>query len=183
MEPSNLSSGDIFLASARTLEFKYLFFENAAYILTNILQLDVAPSFSCLGTSKYDPIQRRYARNCIGEVIRLVRPTDKRSCLKMEVSNFLTCQKKIGSCVLPDVVVCIVNIGPRKMLFGYLLLFYCTVMFSLVQTCLVEGCCGIDVCCCCCGVPVTVALWYITKVCQQFLAKPMIDCLLFSTPT
>lgn len=49
-----------------------------AYILTNILQLDVAPSFSCLGTSKYDPIQRRYARNCIGEVIRLVRPTDKR---------------------------------------------------------------------------------------------------------
>ncbi|KAG5530296.1 hypothetical protein RHGRI_025300 [Rhododendron griersonianum] len=105
MEPSNLSSGDIFLASARTLEFKYLFFENAAYILTNILQLDVAPSFSCLGTSKYDPIQRRYARNCIGEVIRLVRPTDKRSCLKMEVSNFLTCQKKIGSCVLPDVVV------------------------------------------------------------------------------
>ncbi|KAF7132972.1 hypothetical protein RHSIM_Rhsim09G0001000 [Rhododendron simsii] len=86
MEPSNLSSGDIFLASARTLEFKYLFFENA-------------------GTSKYDPTQRRYARNCIGEVIRLVRPTDKRSCLKMEVSNFLTCQKKIGSSVLPDVVV------------------------------------------------------------------------------
>ncbi|KAE9449402.1 hypothetical protein C3L33_18692, partial [Rhododendron williamsianum] len=29
MEPSYLSSGDIFLASARTLEFKYLFFENA----------------------------------------------------------------------------------------------------------------------------------------------------------
>ncbi|KAG5530301.1 hypothetical protein RHGRI_025302 [Rhododendron griersonianum] len=82
-----------------------------------------------IGTSKYDPIQRRYARNCIGEVIRLVRPTDKSyvcftlpgplessnvlrripdctwSCLKMEVSNFLTCQKKIGSCVLPDVVV------------------------------------------------------------------------------
>ncbi|XP_058184202.1 histone-lysine N-methyltransferase ASHH3 [Rhododendron vialii] len=32
-----------------------------------------------IGTSKYDPTQRRYARNCIGEVIRLVRPTDKRS--------------------------------------------------------------------------------------------------------
>ncbi|KAI8537118.1 hypothetical protein RHMOL_Rhmol09G0000700 [Rhododendron molle] len=103
-----------------------------------------------IGTSKYDPTQRRCTRNCIGEVIRLVRPTDKRnsmtrvsplessnvlrripdctwSCLKMEVSNFLTCQKKIGSYVLPDVV------------------------------------------------------WYTTKVCQQLLAKPMIDCLLFST--
>ncbi|KAG5530299.1 hypothetical protein RHGRI_025302 [Rhododendron griersonianum] len=123
-----------------------------------------------IGTSKYDPIQRRYARNCIGEVIRLVRPTDKSyvcftlpgplessnvlrripdctwSCLKMEVSNFLTCQKKIGSCVLPDVVVWI--------------------------------CCGIKVCCCCCGVPVTVMWWYTTKVCQRFLAKPMVDCLL-----